>query len=71
MRAACRRRGSFDRLAEPAGDRPETDLSVLLHEDKRPFHVHGGDDEPEMAGVAGKPAIADTAHAVPLLHRGP
>jgi hypothetical protein len=40
------------------------------HEHKRPFHVHGGDDEPEMAGVAGEPAIADAAHAIPALHRG-
>src|ERR1700722_9473619 len=54
----------------PPADRPETDPSVLLHEDERAFRVHGGDDEPEMAGVAGEPTIADAAHGVPLLHRG-
>ena len=43
--------------------------AVLLDEHKRPFHVHGGDDEPEIAGVAGAAAIADAAYAVPLLHR--
>jgi hypothetical protein len=37
------------------------DPSVLRHEDEGAFHVHGGDDEPEMTGVAGEPAIADAA----------
>jgi hypothetical protein len=37
-------------------------------EDERGFHVHGGDDEPERAGVTVKPAISDAAHVAPLLH---
>jgi hypothetical protein len=35
------------------------DSSVLLHEDERAFHVHGGGDELKVAGVAGEPAIAE------------
>jgi hypothetical protein len=34
------------------------------------FHVHAANDEPEMAGVAGEPAIANAAHALPSLDRG-
>jgi hypothetical protein len=34
------------------------------------FHVHASNDEPEMAGVAGEPAIANAAHALPSLDRG-
>ncbi len=43
---------------------------ALSHENEGALHVHGGCDELKMAGVAGEPAIADAAHAVPLLHRG-
>jgi hypothetical protein len=62
--------GLFDRLGERPPGWPEIDSSVLLHEDERAFHVHGGGDELKMAGGAGEPAIPDAAHAVPLLHRG-
>ena len=41
----------------------------MLHEDERSLYVHGGCDELMMAGVAGEAAIADAAHAAPLLHR--
>jgi hypothetical protein len=41
----------------------------VLHEDERSLHVHGGYDKLMMAGVAGEAAIADAAHAAPLLHR--
>ena len=47
-----------------------SDGSGLIHEHESPLHVHGGCDELQMAGVAGKAAIADTAEAIPLLHRG-
>jgi hypothetical protein len=35
-----------------------------------PFHVHGGDDESEMACLAGEPAIADESHAITALYPG-
>jgi hypothetical protein len=60
----------FDRLGERPPGWPEIDPSVLLHEHEDAFHVHGGDDKAKMAGVASEAAIADAAHAVPLLHRG-
>jgi hypothetical protein len=44
--------------------------SCALHEREGLFRVHAGNDEPEMAGVAGESAIADAAHAVPSLHHG-
>ena len=47
----------FDRPARPPADQPE-DPSVLLHVDDARFMLHGGGDEPEMAGVPGEPAIA-------------
>ena len=44
--------------------------SSSAHQHERPFHVHRHGDELQMASVAPKPEIADTAHAVPALHRG-
>ena len=44
--------------------------SSSAHQHERPFHVHRHGDELQMASVAPKPQIADTAHAVPALHRG-